>query len=192
MDKITKNPGVQHLAKKVFWNLDVEDSRICAQINPSCQQILQNPIFCLRKFKHLSTENKKDWLKHIQLVKNYDIGIAVISYLRWKLKKEPLVDLPCYTSPAVQDDSRKRIREICEKWESFDEDLETVKILASLTDNPNVPDKNVGQQFKCLKGSPRWLEYGLPLNVLICIYEQATKNQSLIEQKYEKITISSI
>ena len=126
---------------------------------------LQNPIFCLRKFKHLSTENKKDWLKHIQLVKNYDIKIAVISYLQWKLKKEPLVDLPCYTSPAVQDDSRKRIREICEKWESFDEDLETVKILASLTDNPNVPDKNGWTQIHhaSLKGHKEIVKILAPL-----------------------------
>ena len=62
MEKISKNPGLQHLAEKVFWNLVVEDLRICAQINQSCQQILKNPIFWLRKFKHLSMENKKDWI----------------------------------------------------------------------------------------------------------------------------------
>ena len=44
MEKIIKNPGLQHLAEEVFWNLDVEDLKICAQINQSCKQILQNPI----------------------------------------------------------------------------------------------------------------------------------------------------
>ena len=54
MEKIIKNPGLQHLAEEVFWNLDVEDLKICAQINQSCKQILQNPIFCLSKLSELS------------------------------------------------------------------------------------------------------------------------------------------
>ena len=144
MEKIISNPGFQHLAEKVFWNLDVEDLKICAQINQSCKQILQNPIFCLRKFKRLSKENQKDWIKVIQSVENSDKGIAIISYLQWNLKKEALVDLPCYTNPAVQDDFRKRIRGICKeaKWVSTDEDTEIVKILAPLTNNSNIPDEN--------------------------------------------------
>ena len=44
MDTIINNPGLQHLVEKVFWNLDVEDLKICAHINQSCKQILQNPI----------------------------------------------------------------------------------------------------------------------------------------------------
>ena len=66
------------------------------------------------------------------------------------------MDLPCYSSPAVQDDFRKEIWESCRKilqnqefllpWksykkrESYDEAIEMVKILAPLTDNPNPPD----------------------------------------------------
>ena len=140
MEKIISNPGLQHLAEKVFWNLDVEDLKICAQINQSCKQILQNPIFCLRKFEHLSKENQKDWIKDIQSVKNSNKGIAIISYLRWNLKKENMVDLPCYSSPDVQHDFEKKIWEICKNKESSDEDTEIVKIFAPLTDNPNVPD----------------------------------------------------
>ena len=140
METIVNNPGLQHLAEKVFLNLDVEDLKICGQINQSCKQILQNPIFCLRKFKYLSEENRKHWIKVIQSVKNSDKGIAIISYLQWNLKKEALLDLPCYSSPAVQDNFRKRIREICQNWRSSDEDMNIVKILAPLTDNPNAPD----------------------------------------------------
>ena len=33
MGKIVNNPGLQHLAEKVFWNLDIKDLKICAQIN---------------------------------------------------------------------------------------------------------------------------------------------------------------
>ena len=123
MENILNNPGLKHLAEIFFWNLDVEELKICAQINQSCKQILQRPLFCLRKFEYLSKKNREDWIKVIQSVKNSDKGIAIISYLRWNLKKEALVDLPCYTSPAVQDDFRKRIRENCGKSESSDDSI---------------------------------------------------------------------
>ena len=145
MEKIISNPGLQHLAEKVFWNLDeVEDLKICAQINGSCKQILQTPIFCLRKFENLSKKNREEWINVIQSVKNSDKGIAIISYLRWNLKKEALVDLPCYSNPDVQDDFKKRIRESCKQEELSDEDTETVKFLAPLTVNPNAPS-NYGE-----------------------------------------------
>ena len=140
MENIINNPGLQHLVEKVFWNLDVEDLKICAQINGSCKQILQTPIFCLRKFENLSKKNREDWINAIQSVKNSDEGIAIISYLRWNLKKDVLVDLPCYTSSAVQDDFRKKIWEICEKKTLSDEEIGIIKILAPLTDNINAVD----------------------------------------------------
>ena len=142
MDTIVSNPGLHHLAEEVFWNLDVEDLKICAQINQSCNKILQNPMFCLRKFERLSKENRKDWIKVIQSVKNTDKGIAIISYLKWNFKKDVMVDLPCYSSPAVQDEFRMKILEICKKQDSSDEDAEIVKIFAPLTDNPNAPNNN--------------------------------------------------
>ena len=94
MEKIFNNPGLQQLAEKVFWNLDVADLKICVKINQSCKQILQNPIFCLAKFENLSKENKKEWIEAIQSVKTSDKGIAIISYLQWNLKKE-VVDPTC-------------------------------------------------------------------------------------------------
>ena len=109
METIFNNPGLQHLAEEVFWNLNAEDLKICAQINQSCKQILQNPIFCLRKFKGLSKQNQKEWIKAIQSRNNFDQGIAIISYLQWILEKDNMVDLPCYLSPAIQDDFRKKI-----------------------------------------------------------------------------------
>ena len=58
MEKIISNPGLQHLAEKVFLNLDVGDLKICGEINQSCKQILENPMFWLGKFKYLSTINR--------------------------------------------------------------------------------------------------------------------------------------
>ena len=86
METITNNPGLQHIAENVFWNLDVKDLKICAQINQSCKQILQHPIFCLRKFENLSKKNRKEWINVIQSVKNSDIGRAIIAYLGWSLR----------------------------------------------------------------------------------------------------------
>ena len=74
MEKILNNAGLQHLAEKVFWNLDVEDLKICAQINQCSNQILKNPIFFLRQFKHISKKNQKDWIQVIHSVKNIDKG----------------------------------------------------------------------------------------------------------------------
>ena len=137
MEKIIKNPGLQHLVEEVFWNLDVEDWKICAQINQSCKQILKKPIFCLRKFKGLSEKNKNEWIKDIQSVKNCEKGIAIISYLKWNLKKDELIDLPCYSSPDVQNDFMWKILQSCmNEEESTDEEKEILKILLPLTDNP--------------------------------------------------------
>ena len=58
MEKIVNNPGLQHLAENVFWNLDVENLKKCTQIKHSCKQILQNLLFCWKKFNDLSKDNQ--------------------------------------------------------------------------------------------------------------------------------------
>ena len=121
--------------------MDAKSLKFCAQINQSFKQIIQNHIFCLRQFEGLSEKNRKDWIKVIQSVEKSDKGIAIISYLKWNLEKNILVDLPCYSIPALQNEFRKIIREICIKRETCDEDIEIVKILAPLTENPNSPSK---------------------------------------------------
>ena len=138
MEAIFNNPGLKHLAEEVFWNLNAEDLKICAQINQSCKQILKKPIFCLRKFKGLSEKNKNEWIKVIQSVNNCEKGIAIISYLKWNLKKDEWIDLPCYSSPAVQNDFKQKILQSCMNEEELtDEEKEILKILLPLTDNPN-------------------------------------------------------
>ena len=193
MDKIIDIPGLRHLAEKVFRNLDGDDLKICAHINQSCKQILEDamlwlrkfgtslsmesqnnwikiiqsvknsryekviisylqwnlkkevvvldlPCFWFKKFKSLSRKNQMDWIKIIESEKNSERESAIMSYLIWNLKKEGLVDLPCYSSPAAQDDFRNKIWESCQKLGTSDEDIEIVKILAPLTDNPNAAD----------------------------------------------------
>ena len=147
METIINNPGLQHLAEKIFWNLDVEHLKICGLINQSSQQIFdmpmfQNPMFWLRKFNGLSMKNQSDWANVIQSARrtnSFGRKYAIISYLRWNLRKSAMMDLPCYTSCLVQNDFRKRIMEICRKsrWDIADEDTEIIKILAPLTHNLN-------------------------------------------------------
>ena len=138
LEKILNNPGFEHLAEIIFWNLDQDHLEVCGQINESSKQILANPMFWIRKFKYLSKENQKDWIKVIQSVKNSVKEKSIISYLKWNLKKDALKDLSCYSSRAVQDDFRNKIWKSC-TWQS---DTEIVKILAPLTDNPNAPNKD--------------------------------------------------
>ena len=138
MDRILNTPGLLHLAEKIFDNLADNHIEVCQNINESSKQILDDPIFWLRKFKSLSKENRKNWMKDVILHKNSDKKKAITSYLQWNLKNE-VMDLPCYSSTAVQDEFRKKIWKSCMKfrWESSDEDTKIVKILAPLTDNPN-------------------------------------------------------
>ena len=141
MEKILNNPGLVDLAENIFGNLDAEKLEVCQQINQSSKQILANPNFWLRKFTALSKENRKDWVKVIQSVKNIDKGNAISSYLQWNLKQEVLVDLPCYTSPAVQNDIRRRIWESCAKLGILSgKDIKMIKIMAHLAVNPNAPN----------------------------------------------------
>ena len=141
MEQILENPGLLHLAENIFSNLNDADVEICRNINQISKEILDNPMFWLRKFGNLSQKNQNNWIKDIQSIKNSEKKKAITSYLQWKLKKEALVDLPCYSSPEVQDDFRNKIWEIIKKKESSNENTEIVKILASLTKNPNAPNK---------------------------------------------------
>ena len=106
MEKIINNPGLQHLAEKIFWDLDIEHLKICEQINESSRQILDNAMFWIKKIVGLSKKNREDWIKVIQTEKNSDKEKSISSYLKWHFKKGPMIDLPCYASPDVQEDFR--------------------------------------------------------------------------------------
>ena len=138
MENICSNPGLQHLAENIFLNLDDEHLKICEQINESCRQMLDNAMFWLRKFLGLSKKNREDWIKNIQSEKNSDKEKFIISYLKWNFKKGAMADLACYASPDIQDDFRKKIQKSCfNLGSSKKENIETVKILAPLTENLN-------------------------------------------------------
>ena len=109
LEKILNTPGLIHLAENIFDNLDYKGLEVYRNINQSSQQILEDPMFWLKKFKQLSKKNQNDWIKVIQSMKNSDKEKAIVSYLQWNLEKDVKIDLPCYTNPSVQTDILKKI-----------------------------------------------------------------------------------
>ena len=138
LENFTNNPGLQHLAEEIFWNLNVDALEMCEQINQFSRHILENPLFWLEKFIRggLSKKNQEDWMKAVQLVKNTDKEKHLTSYLKWTLKNKGVSDLSCYTTPIVQDDFQRKVYDAAQLGHT-----EIVKILAPLTDNPNAPNQ---------------------------------------------------
>ena len=129
MEKIINNPGLQHLAEKVFLNLEPEDLEVCAMINQSSKQILDNPIFWLKKFvSKMSKKNENDWAKAFKSAKKSDKKKQILLYMKWHLKTQEEVDLPFYTNSIVQKKFRQQIFEAAKEGHT-----EIVRILAPLT-----------------------------------------------------------
>ena len=90
MESFIKNPGLQHLAEEVFLNLDFEKLEVCGLVNESCRQIIDNPMFWLKKFirRGLSEKNQMAWTEVIRLTRDTDLEAYVMRYLKWCSKNE--------------------------------------------------------------------------------------------------------
>ena len=141
MENIIDIPGLQHLAEKVFLNLDYQNLEVCEMINQSSKHILQNPMFWVKKFvlRGMSKKTQTDWVSAIQSAKNSEKKYHILLYLKWILKKKKGEDLPCYTKSFVQKKFRKRIYRAAYKGHT-----EIVRKLAPLTENPNADLSNNG------------------------------------------------
>ena len=142
MELILNNPGFIHLAENIFGNLDCEKLEVCKEINESSRQMLDDAMFWIRQFKRLSKKNQEDWINAILSEKNSDKEKFIISYLKWKLKKAPMADLPCYKNPDVQAAFENELMVNCKDWFPMGQNVEIVKILAPLTNNPNAYNEN--------------------------------------------------
>ena len=58
-DEIINNPGLQHIIEKIFLNLDFADILACQLINKSCKEIVDNPMFWLKKWRLRGLSEKK-------------------------------------------------------------------------------------------------------------------------------------
>ena len=128
------NPGLQHLAEKVFLNLENEDLKICEQINQSCKQILQNPTFWLKKFRCLSKESKKNWVKIIQSVKNSDHEKIIVFYLQWILKEQQSGGQQAGGSQPVP--SRQSLQQLITALRSPSSTQQQQQVMSILKSNP--------------------------------------------------------
>ena len=172
MEKIINNTGFQHLVEKVFLNLKHQELEICAVINQSSKQILDNPMFWLKKYvsKGMSKKNETDWATTIKSAKKSNKKKHILLYLKWKLKMQDEVDLPMYTNSVVQKKFKQQISKATAHGHSEivrilapltksiksskkfgrilihsavnEGQTEIVKILVPLTDNPNAPDED--------------------------------------------------
>ena len=75
MEVILNNPGFQHIAENVFLNLNYEKLETCRLVNEFCKDILDNPMFWLKKFiqRGLSKENQSDWMAAIQITPYWNL-----------------------------------------------------------------------------------------------------------------------
>ena len=79
MESVILNPGLQHIAEMILLNLDFEDLKRCQLLNKFFKDVLESPMFWLRKWRTqrgLSKKNYNDWEwditpdKAIELTKN--------------------------------------------------------------------------------------------------------------------------
>ena len=103
LENFLQTPGLQHLAENILLNLKFKDIISCLQINQSSKSFLDNPRFWIKKFiqKGLSKQNQLDWMSAIQITKNTDFEPNISFYLKKILKKEKLMDLPCFINESV-------------------------------------------------------------------------------------------
>ena len=61
--KVINNPGLHHLSEQIFWNLNSDILENCEQINQSANQILQKPLFWLKKLvqRGISKNNQEEY-----------------------------------------------------------------------------------------------------------------------------------
>ena len=133
MDKIINNTGLQHIIEMIFLNLDYEYLQECQLLNKSIKEILENPMFWIKKWKGLSKESKKDWTKAIQITRNTNLETNVISYIKKAIKIGHVVDVPCYINENIVEKSNEFTFEKALK----ENNLGMVQILAPMVDNPN-------------------------------------------------------
>ena len=138
MDQIVNTPGLQHIIEIIFFNLDFKDLMACQLVNKSLKQILENPMFWLKKWRFnrgLSKKNQNNWIKALQMTKNMNLENNVALYIKKVIKVGHFVDVPCY----IDNDAMMKATQI-----SFEEALQqknagVLQILAPLTRNFNAP-----------------------------------------------------
>ena len=162
MDRITKTPGLIHIAEQIFSNLDRNDLLQCQEVNEYWASILRNPWFWYNRMTQktiLSQAHQKEWmdfcekLSKLNLTKEMTPGLNFI-YQQLEASArfntaykaalfvvsaeiiEIMVSLIEYPNASMEYGRTPIYRAACNGY------TEIVKILAPLTDNPNAPNSN--------------------------------------------------
>ena len=76
MDRITKTPGLIHIAEQIFSNLDINSLMQCQEVNEYWASILRNPWFWYTRMTQkttLSQEHQKEWMKFCEKLKKLNL-----------------------------------------------------------------------------------------------------------------------
>ena len=136
MENIIQNPGLQHITEMILLDLDFEDLQTCQPLSKSCQEIIENPMFWLKKMRvqrGLSEKNYNDWAKAIQLARNTSMETNVKLYLQTVIKNGHVVDFPCFIDADALENSTRFTFEKALK----ERNLGVLQILASMERDPN-------------------------------------------------------
>lgn len=143
MENIIQNPGLQHITEMILLNLDLEDLKNCQLLNKSfqllnksCQDILDNPMFWLRKWRTqrgLSEKNHNDWANAIQWTRNTNVEANIKLYLQKVIEIGHIVDVPCF----IDADTVEKSTGFTFEKALEERDLGVLQILASMEKNPN-------------------------------------------------------
>ena len=184
MDEIINNPGLQHIIELIFFNLDHKDLMNCQLVNKSTKQILENPMFWLKKWSFnlgLSKENQTDWIKAVQMTKNTNLETKVIRYIQQNIiighfvdgdtpihhaAREGHLDVIKFLAPLIENLNPQDVYGDTPIHEaaSFGH-LDVIRFLAPLTENPNKPNKNgITPINVAMKKNYIWIDFFLVLN----------------------------
>ena len=132
MDLITRTPGLVHIAEQIFSNLDRRNLLQCQKVNEYWASILRNPWFWYKRMSQsttLSQEHQKEWMKFCEKLSKLNLTNDMTPGLNFIYEHlEDSVTLNrAYWSALFTLHSEASV--------------ESVKIMASLFENPNAPDE---------------------------------------------------
>ena len=190
MDQIIKTPGLQHISETILFNLDYEDLMNCQTVDKSIQQILETPMFWLKKWRYkrgLSRKNQLDWIKALQMTKNPNLRKNIVLYIQKVIKIGHFVDVPCY----IDNDVTKKATEISFEEALQQKDAGVLQILAPMTRVFNTPDVNLHEVLQ-LKTPWHNTEFSYLLDVIKVLAPLTENVNSQNEGKFTLIHCASL
>ena len=145
MDRITRTPGLIHIAEQIFSKLERNDLLQCQEVNEYWGSVLRNPWFWynrMMKNSTLSQEHRKEWsnfckkLTKSNLTKDMTLGLNLIYE---ELEQSRTLNWTYWSAIPTYNQNRHFASRL-EK--ATKQRIDIVKIMSPFMDNPNAPDRN--------------------------------------------------